>query len=129
MYVPGGGNRNRICRTWLRMNTYCLTPTADHQWVLTLTGKTQPLATFRSRDRALEEAIDLAETDAGELEVHYNDGSVATGRAKITGEGGLHCYPATLTGDPPPAGHQGPPKRTSHGRKHRRKKSAVSAAA
>ena len=110
-----------------RMKTYCLTPTNDHLWILTLAGTANPLATFRSKDRALEEAIDLADSNAGALELHYADGTVATGHAKVRGQRGLHCYSANTSLENRPSGSARAGNR--HGRKHRRKKGPARVAA
>jgi hypothetical protein len=107
------------------MNTFCLTAT-NHQWVLTSADSMKPLATYRSKDRALEEAIDIASAKAGTLEIHREDGTVATGSVSVKGEGGLRCLPVAAVNEVTV-----PKNRTHkrHTRGHRRKKRPVGQAA
>ena len=78
------------------MTTYHLTATGN-EWVLTREGTGKPIAKYRSRDRALEEAIDLAGDNAASLMIRRSDGTVAEGHPDSTGSYGLLLHPvATL---------------------------------
>jgi hypothetical protein len=89
------------------MNTFHLTA-RENDWVLTLDGRSKPLGTYRSKDRALEVAVDLVSERSGVLQILRRDGTVAEGRTKATGSG-LRCFPVTLAAPPPQSEMPAPP--------------------
>jgi hypothetical protein len=83
------------------MNTFHLTA-RENDWVLTLDGRSRPLGTYRSKDRALEVAVDLVSDRSGVLQIQRRDGTLAEGRTKATGSG-LRCLPITPVASPAPS--------------------------
>jgi hypothetical protein len=67
----------------------------ENGWVLTQEGRSKPLAICKSRDTALENALNAVPAHAGLLMVHRKDGTVAEGRTNIVGGSGIRCRPVS----------------------------------
>ena len=65
----------------------------ENNWVLTQEGRPTPLGTYKSRDTALETALNAVPAHGGLLMVHRKDGTVAEGRTNIVGGSGIRCRP------------------------------------
>lgn len=91
-----------------RMNAYHLTAIGN-EWILTLGERGSPIAKYRSRDRALEEAIDITAENEGTLRIQRKDGTIAEGQFHPPFSYGLLLHPL-----PPPAPKNRKKKHRSH---------------
>jgi hypothetical protein len=96
------------------MNAYHLTAVGN-EWILTLGERGAPIAKYRSRDRALEEAIDITAENEGTLRIQRKDGTVAEGQFHPPFSYGLLLHPL-----PPPKNR----KKKHRSRPHRRSRPA-----
>jgi hypothetical protein len=65
----------------------------ENNWVLTREGMSKPLGKYKSKDAALECALDIVAAETGSLKMHRRDGTVAEGRLHARKGAGLRCLP------------------------------------